>query len=138
MIDILVTDLLRDEDMKLKPYLCPAGKLTVGVGRNLEDVGITEAEATLLLANDIKRTRAELDRALPWWRDLPYPWQRGLTNMAFNLGLTRLLDFKLMLAALKTGDGETAAREALDSTWAREQVGIRAKRIAALYRKPKL
>ncbi len=37
--------LIRHERLKLKPYRCPAGMLTIGVGRNLDDRGITQKEA---------------------------------------------------------------------------------------------
>jgi lysozyme len=53
--------------------------------------------------------------------------------MALNLGWPRLSAFRNMLAALQAMDYATAAREALDSKWAK-QVGARAERIAALYR----
>ena len=133
MIDRIMADLQRDEGLRLKPYRDSVGKLTIGFGRNLDDVGISEREAEILLDNDIAKTFADLDRALPWWRDLPLFQQRGLANMAFNLGLTRLKTFKKMLAALEAGDGERAAIEALDSIWA-GQVKGRADRIAYLYR----
>lgn len=133
MTDLLTGDLIRDEGLRLSVYRCSAGKLTIGYGRNLEDPGITEIEADVLLDHDIRRSLADLDRALPWWRGLTPDQQRGLANMCFNLGLTRLLGFKKMLAALEAGDGERAAEEALDSDWS-AQVGKRAQRIAALYR----
>lgn len=41
--------LIRHEGLKLKPYQCTAGKLTIGVGRNIEDMGITEDEAIYML-----------------------------------------------------------------------------------------
>lgn len=129
----LVADLIRDEDLRLKPYRCTEGKLTIGVGRNLDDVGISRAEALFLLDNDIGNTLAELDRRIPWWRSLSEPRQRAQANMAFNMGLPRLLGFKNMLAALQGGDYETAAAEALNSKWAK-QVGIRADRIAELFK----
>lgn len=132
--DRLRHDLLRDEGLRLKPYRDSVGKLTIGVGRNLDDLGITEREAMDLLANDIARTEVELDRALPWWRDLTDGRQRALLNMAFNLGVPRLVGFRRMLAALAGGEYETAAVEALDSQWAR-QVGDRARRIADLLRR---
>ena len=133
MIDLLLANLKRDEGLRLKPYKDSVGKLTIGYGRNLDDMGITEDEAAVLLDHDIERAVTELDRALPWWREMPPSWQRGLVNMRFNLGLTRLRTFKKMLAALQAGDRERAADEALDSVWA-GQVGERATRIAALYR----
>jgi lysozyme len=133
MIDELIADLRRDEGLRLKPYRCTAGKLTIGYGRNLDAKGITEAEAEDLLRDDVAGVFAELDRALPWWRDLSEGRQRGLANMAFNLGVPRLLGFRLMIGALRRSDYEEAARQALDSKWAR-QVGDRAERIAKLIR----
>ena len=54
------------EGMRLKPYKDSVGKLTIGVGRNLDDVGITEVEALELLENDIHRVMDDLDRNVPW------------------------------------------------------------------------
>jgi lysozyme len=132
-IERLIEDLKHDEGLRLKPYRCTAGKLTIGVGRNLDDVGIFEAEADYLLGNDIASVAADLDRALPWWRELSDARQRALANMAFNLGLSRLLGFKNMLVALHGGEFDRAADAALSSAWA-SQVGDRSKRIAAMFR----
>jgi lysozyme len=129
----LKSDLELDEGLRLHPYEDTVGKLTIGIGRNLDDVGISEAEARHMLGNDIEWVVKELDRAMPWWRTMPEPAQRALANMAFNLGLTRLRRFKNMLAALQAGDYSKAADEALDSLWAKQVKG-RADRIAALYR----
>lgn len=126
-------DLRRDEGVRLKPYRCSAGKLSIGIGRNLDDVGISSNEATILLDADIATAERGLDSYAPWWRSLPEPASRGLVNMAFNLGHGRLAGFKGMLAALKAGDYNLAADEAIDSKWA-TQVGDRATRIAALFR----
>jgi lysozyme len=87
-----------------------------------------------LLENDISRIVGELDAGFPWWNKMPEPAQRGLANMAFNLGVPRLRGFSRMLAALKDGYFDAAATEALDSQWA-DQVGERANRIAALFMK---
>lgn len=129
----LRADLIRDEGEHFKPYRCTAGKLTIGVGRNLDDVGITQAESRFMLETNIAQVVEQFDQALPWWRSLSEARQRALLNMGFNLGLPRLLGFKRMLAALQQGDYRTAALQALDSTWAK-QVGERAQRIAALIR----
>jgi len=132
--DLLQEDLILDEGIRLKPYRCTAGKLTIGVGRNLDDVGISRSEATLLLNADISTAEKSLDIYYPWWRTtLPEPAARALVNMAFNLGAGRLAGFKGMLSALKCGDYNLAAEECLDSKW-RQQVGDRATRIAALFR----
>lgn len=133
-IGLLRTELVRDEGLRLKPYIDTAGKLTIGVGRNLGDRGIAHDEALLLLDNDIRAACSDLDRNAPWWRGLSEGRQRALLNMTFNLGWPRISAFKGMLAALQSGQYLRAADEALDSAWAR-QVGARAARIAALIRR---
>lgn len=128
--DLLRADLERDEGLRLKPYKDTAGKLTIGVGRNLTDVGITHDEALLMLNRDIEHVVGDLE-LLPWWPALSEPRQRAVANMAFNLGLPRFLNFQRMLGAIQAGKWKEAASEALDSTWA-TQVGDRAKRIAKM------
>lgn len=127
-------DLIRDEGLKLKPYKCTAGKTTIGVGRNLDDVGITNEEALELLRNDIMRCMKDLDKNLPWWRTLTENRQSALVNLCFNLGIGGLLGFKNTLEYIRTGQYDKAAENALQSKWA-AQVGDRAKRIAELIRK---
>ncbi len=132
-VEKLLTDLVRDEGLRLKPYRCTAGKLTIGIGRNIEDIGITHDEAMHLGRNDIARVVVELDGALPWWREMSERRQRALANMAFNLGLARLLKFKMMLGAMQRGDFAAAVREAESSAWFR-QVGERGPRVVAAIR----
>lgn len=126
--DALVMELIRDEGMELKPYRCTAGKLTIGVGRNLDDRGITRDEASYLLKNDIAICEKDLDRVVPNWRNLSDARQRVLINMAFNLGIARLSGFKKFIANIQMNDFKAAAREMMDSTWAK-QVGQRAARL---------
>jgi len=122
--------LIRDEGLRLFPYRDSVGKLTIGVGRNLDDVGISMDEATMLLDHDIARADAAVATRLPWAAGLDPVRRTVLINMAFNLGINRLLRFRLALAAMEVADWSTAAIEMLDSTWAR-QVGARADRLAA-------
>jgi lysozyme len=83
----LRSDLTRDEALRLKPYRDSVGKLSIGVGRNLDDKGISEAEAEFMLTNDITEHLALLDKYLPWWRTLDEARQLALANLAFNLGV---------------------------------------------------
>lgn len=129
----VMTQLVTDEGLRLKPYRCTAGKLTIGVGRNLEDRGITSSEAMMLLFNDIDDFWAKLLKALPWVDAAPAPVQEALLNMCFNLGLSGLLTFKSTLALIQAGQYAEAAEAMLDSKWA-GQVGDRAKRLADMVR----
>lgn len=131
--EILIRELIRDEGLRLKPYRCIAGRLTIGVGRNLDDVGISHGEAEILLRNDVARTEADLDAKMPWWRRLDPTRQRVVVNMAFNLGIGGLLGFKRTLRAMEAGEYLDAAQGMLASKWAK-QVGPRAVRLATMMR----
>lgn len=111
------------------PHKCPADKLTIGYGRNIEERGISEDEAEYLLNNDIKLSEFELSKAFNWFDNLTPVRQAVLINMHFNMGLTRLKGFIKALTAIERGDYKTAAAEMLDSKWAR-QVGKRATELA--------
>ncbi len=120
------------EGIKLKPYLDTVGKSTIGYGRNLTDDGISKIEADYLFDNDFNRTQTELS-IYPWFYEQSQNVQNALLNMNFNLGITRLLEFKDMIKALDVKDYSKAANAALNSKWAQE-VGERAKDVAVMMR----
>jgi len=127
----LIERLKKHEGFRSKPYRCPAGKLTIGYGRNIQDNGITKAEALFLLTEDVKRCRAECERAFSWFKDIDQTRQDVIVELDFNMGLDRLKTFKKMLAACARKDYEAASKEMLDSLWAR-QVGERSETLAAI------
>lgn len=131
--DVISEQLMRHEGVKLTPYLCTAGRLTIGIGRNLMDNGITQEEALYLLSNDIDYAQRELEVCLPWIIDLEEHQKMVLINMVFNLGVRGLLKFKNMLNALEEGDLDTVEMEMLNSLWA-DQVGERAVELATQMR----
>jgi len=118
-----------DEGLKLKPYFCTANKLTIGYGRNIEQNGISELEAELLLSNDVHRSNQTLMANFTWFSKLDNARKSVLINMLFNLGLPTFLQFKKMLAAIESKDFSEAANQMRNSKWAK-QVGKRAERLA--------
>tara|TARA_R110000765_G_scaffold175563_1_gene280443 strand:+ start:838 stop:1284 length:447 start_codon:yes stop_codon:yes gene_type:complete len=136
--DQLIQELILDEGYKYETYEDHLGFLTLGVGHLVLDtdpefkqpVGTPIGEERILecLNNDIDTVCNELDRNIPWWKELGDEKMRVLANMCFNLGITRLLKFRKFLAALEAGDFETAGEEMIDSKWA-TQVGARATRL---------
>lgn len=119
----------RHEGIRLKPYRCSKGVLTIGIGRNLEDVGITEDEARYLFKNDINRCIDEVWNNIPAAKNLNPARFAVLVNMCFNLGINGLLGFRRMLSALSDGDYRSAAAEMINSKWA-SQVSNRAKELS--------
>jgi lysozyme len=140
-LELLEQELTRDEGKRLKPYKDSVGKLSIGIGRNLDDKGISADECSLMLKNDIEEHCALLDKYLPWWRQLDEVRQRVVANMAFNMGIGpsaehptgKLLTFKNTLAAMERGDYEAAANGMASSAWAK-QVGTRSTRLVAMMR----
>jgi lysozyme len=127
----LVEDLIRDEGEELKPYVDTVGKTTIGVGRNLTDVGISREESRMMLARDVSRVLVEMSDSFPWAAGMTENRQRVLANMLFNMGLTKLRGFKNTLNAMSEGRYQKAADGMRASKWYR-QVGARAERLATL------
>ena len=139
MKDLVKTMLVVDEGLRLKPYRDTVGKLTIGVGRNLDDVGISEDEAFYLLENDIQKAIQDATDIFGTsvWLSLDEIRQAVIIDMLFNLGKPRFLTFRKFIQAVKEKDFERAAKEMLDSRWAR-QVKKRAKRLAYMMRTGKI
>lgn len=109
----------RHEGYRKLPYRDTLGILTIGHGRNLESNGISRSEALVLLSNDLAAIERELSERLDFWNKLNNVRQAALLDMGM-MGTARLLRFNLMLDAMRLGDWEGAAKEALSSLWARE------------------
>ncbi|ODN41151.1 glycoside hydrolase family protein [Piscirickettsia litoralis] len=124
----LIDSLKESEGVRFKPYRDTVGKLTIGVGRNLDDLGISDDEANYLLNNDIERVLDQCT-SLPYWLSLNDERKAVIAEMLFNLGLSGVKKFKNMSAALKENNFDKAAAEMLNSKWA-NQVGNRAVRLA--------
>lgn len=129
-----LTELIkRHEGYRQFAYRDTVGKLTIGIGRNIDDRGISEDEAEYMLNNDIDLCLSDLSRNIPGFNELPETVQVVLVDMCFNLGITRLMKFKKTLLYINEGLYYKAADEMLDSSWAR-QVGTRAPELSEMMR----
>ena len=131
---LLRSQLERHEGLRLKPYLDTATppRLTIGYGRNLDDVGISREEADYMLSNDIDKVVRELV-TVDEYVALDCIRQTVIANMTVNMGFRGVIQFKRMWAAIGRKDYAAAAREMLDSKW-RRQVGNRAIELAEIMR----
>ena len=148
--DDLIEKLIQHEGLRLEVYEDSLGIATIGIGRNLEDrgitpeelewmdipnmaivhtMGITEADAMYLAQNDVQIVEEELLRSHPCVENLDAVRQLVLVDMAFNMGVPRLSKFKKMWAAIHENNFDEAAKEMLDSRWA-NQVKSRSTKIA--------
>ena len=137
LLERIREQLVRHEGLRLKPYRCTAGKLTIGIGRNLDDRGISQTEAYVLFENDIQNCEGQLLDEIPEiYNGLDEVRKSVLLNMCYNLGIGGLLEFNNTLAFIATGDWERAANGMLASKWAK-QIGRRAIELSELMRKGK-
>ena len=125
----LEKELINHEGIRLFPYKCSSGFLSIGVGRNIQQMGITKDEAMYMLRNDIERCRKELSN-FDWFLDIDTVRQDVLIELCFNIGLTRLLLFKKMISALKKKDYDEASAQLLDSRWSTQVGPSRSSRMA--------
>ena len=116
----IAQQLIRHEGLKLSPYRCPAGYLTIGVGRNLETKGINKAEALILLKNDIDECEADLKTIFPDWDEIPEQLQHVLIDMRFNLGPRGFRSFRLVIQGVRDRDQEAVITQMAASKWARQ------------------
>ena len=121
----LIEQLKIHEGFRSNVYTCSGGKKTVGYGRNLQDIGISEEEAEMLLKNDIYEATNQLLNAFPWMATFSDVRISAMINFTFNVGIGTVRKFSNTIEYLKNEDWEAAADEMMDSKWA-EQVGDRA------------
>jgi lysozyme len=118
-----------DEGRRRRLYKDSVGKWTIGVGRNIEDRGLRDDEIDLMLSNDIDEAIGIARALIPNFDSLDDVRKEIVTNMALNLGMTRLAGFKQFIGALAKFDFQRATTEMMDSKWY-EQVGDRGKRLS--------
>ena len=121
--DKLIDTLRRHEGVEHKVYEDTMGIKTIGVGRNLESVGLSDEEIDYLLVNDIDRTKKLIDQYLPWWTNLNEVRQEALINFVFNVGIGTAQKFKNAMKHLEEGNYEESADEFLNSNWAKQVKG---------------
>lgn len=124
----IFAQLRRDEGTRKFPYPDSKGNVTIGVGHNLSEDGMSDAVIAFQLQDDVNAVSFILNARLPWFRSIDPVRQGALMNMCFNLGFNGLEEFGKMLTAFAKGDWTTAAAEMVSSAWAKE-VGDRAKRL---------
>jgi lysozyme len=136
LIDRIALDELGDADRakhvingRHHLYRCPAGKLTIGYGRNLEANGISDVEARELLCNDVLQAQRDAASLVPSWFALDNVRRNVIANMAFNMGLKTLATFVHFLAAVDEQRWADASAEMKNSLWYGE-TGHRAARLA--------
>lgn len=127
--------LKNSEGCKLEAYQDSLGVWTIGYGKNLQVLQISQLMADQWLAQDYAVATANTAMILSKERVSSSAIGQArfevLTEMCYNLGPTGLQRFKKMFSALRASAYRAASEEMLDSLWA-SQVHSRAVRLAAV------
>jgi lysozyme len=137
----------RHEGLRLKPYRCPAGKLTIGVGWNIDanplppDIrdhlkkhgAITGEMAERLLTISIGRAAHACRVLYPDFSMFLPKRQDALIDLMFNMGPGTLKRFVTTNQAINQGRWEDAANGLQASKWF-TQVGARGPEIVDMIR----
>jgi len=114
----------RHEGTKLKPYPCPTGHMTIGVGHNLEidlphDIAeylyahleITEAMAEEVLDLDIAEAERVAEILFYNFAELTENRKKVFVDLCFNMGMRRTSKWRGLRKAVRKNDWELAADE---------------------------
>lgn len=138
LLFLLTGMLTRHEASRPKPYLDTAKppKITIGIGRNLTDRGLSQDEIMYLFANDVNIAERDAKNLLgeDVYAALTLNRRAAIVDMSFNLGGLRLSLFKETLRAIKEARYTDAANGMRNSLWA-GQVGGRATELADMMEK---
>lgn len=142
--DKLKKQLILHESLKTLPYddqtgveikqgATLHGKITIGIGHNLTDNGISPLIADFLYFEDVAGVLAYIYQTYPWWVNLDDVRQRVMVDLIFNLGFGGFAQFKNTIAAIQRHDFEAAAKGLETSAWY-GQVGTRGARLVKMMR----
>lgn len=119
----------RHEGRRKTVYMDSVNIPTIGVGRNLRNVGLSDDEIDYIFRNDLNRAEGACIRIFPSWATFTALRQAAFMDMAFNLGEEGLKGFTKLVAAAEAGDWKAVFNAALSSKWA-QQTGTRAMEVA--------
>lgn len=125
--------IIKHEGCRSKPYKDTVGVLTIGIGRNLDSVGLHPDEIQVMFENDLREAERTARKLVRNFDNLSDVRKAVILDISFNLGETRLSKFKNTLKAINEERWEDAAKGLENSLWYK-QVGNRSKELVALFR----
>ena len=112
----LIEHIKEEEGFRGYPYDDTLGFPTIGYGTKLP---LTEHESLLILEYRLASMQKELIKNLPDFSAQAEVWD-VLYGMTYQMGVRGVLNFKKMIVALRARDYREAARQMLDSKWAKQ------------------
>jgi lysozyme len=139
-IERLKKQVIANEGVRKTAYKDTLNNWTIGVGHLIKlpdeeyllDKELTDLEVDQIFVTDLNQAIDDARKFIDA-DSIPDEAFEVIVDMAFNLGLPKLLKFKNFQQALKDKDFVKASEEMLDSRWAK-QLPNRSKRLAEIMR----
>lgn len=123
----------KHEGLRLKPYRCTSGKLTIGYGRNLEAKGISLEEAEAMLDRDLIEAEMDAKRYCGnYWSSLNEVRKTVLIDMSFAMGFEGLKAWKGFYRSMAKGDWMLCGDSIRNSKWYRSPAVLRVEELAKM------
>jgi lysozyme len=132
-VQALYVLLEKHEGNKSHPYTDTVGKVTIGIGRNLTDKGLSPAEVRFLFINDLNSAWEDCVAHIPGFDKMSDPRKYAFVDIMFNMGWSTFSTFHNTLAAVAAEDWNSVADHLADSKWDK-QVGKRADELQQMIR----
>lgn len=112
----------RHEGRKRRMYPCTSGHMTIGVGHNLDAKPISDRAIEQIFSDDLDDAERDVIDVIGCavWVNLSFPRRVALLDMAFQMGRDGFAEFENTIPLIRLGQYTDAAREMLNSTWAKQ------------------
>ena len=126
----LIDDIKVHEGFSSVVYKCTAGYDTIGYGKRIKYLQVTEEQATEWLEEDLENLKYTLSGKYDWFLPAPQEVRDVVMNMNYQLGVSAFSKFKKTIKYIANKDYQMASVEMLDSKWARDDTPRRAKELS--------
>ena len=126
----LIDDIKKHEGFSPVVYQCTAGYDTIGYGKRIKYLQITEEQAEEWLEEELQNLKYVLADKYDWFLPAPQEVQDIVMNMNYQLGVSAFSKFKKTIKYIKVKDYKSASTEMLQSKWGRVDTPRRAKELS--------
>mgnify|MGYP003132616128 FL=1 len=126
----LIDDIKKHEGFSSVPYRCTADKLTIGYGKRIKYLQVTEEQATEWLEEDLENLKYTLSAKYDWFLPAPQEVRDIVMNVSYQLGVSGFSKFRKTIKYIANKNYKMASVEMLDSKWARDDTPRRAKELS--------
>ena len=130
MMQDLINSVKENEGYRKMVYKDSLGIDTIGYGFAIKDLELDEDICEEILKRKLDRLVDRVTKKWGWVINLPIEAQEVIYEMCYQMGISGVSKFKKTLLFFESHEFKMAAKEMLDSKWAKSDSPQRAKRMS--------